>query len=172
MLWDFCVEMGRRGLFPWVQLCFICMGMDSVNSDPKAECHIKAWHSCMLLYNFYLFVFLKWAYTNVLMVGCDLNYSVTSQQHMHTWRLVVQCCKKFLPRHVRKCPTTLPALMFRPCPILGQRPSSWFRDFYFHSIIMFAAAFLSTIVSVRLQTEGITKGARPRRRKQFPRSEV
>ena len=67
-----------------------------------------------------------------------------------------------------KAPTTFLPLMLGP--LFGvQRASSWFRGLYFHSIITCVAVFLSTMASMRLEMDVITRGARQGRIRQAPK---
>lgn len=63
---------------------------------------------------------------------------------------------------------TLP-LSLDPTLILGQQIPSWFRGFYLHSITICATVFLLITVSVRLETEPKTKGAKQSSITQVPK---
>ena len=45
-------------------------------------------------------------------------------------------------------------------PPLGQRASTWFRGLHFHSIITCVTIFLSTMASMRLETDHVSRGVR------------
>ena len=54
-------------------------------------------------------------------------------------------------------------------PFCGQRALSWFRGLYLYNIITCVAIFLSTIASMRVETDLITRGARQDRIRQAPK---